>query len=213
MKSAFDKVSHSKLFIKLIERGVPAYLIFLLHSWYRSQRLYAGWGSARSDPFLMGNGIRQGSIISPYLFNVYVDELNILLSKSGIGCHIGGAPANNFSYADDLAIVAPTARALNKLLEICVEFAQLNYIEFSAAKSVVLMTVPPSFCMLNKPNVYLGENVLSYVDEFKYLGHIISSDLSDDADIERERRSLATRGNMLAHEFNFCSDDVKPIFF
>ena len=86
MKSAFDKVSHSKLFIKLIERGVPAYLILLLHSWYRSQRLYAGWGSARSDPFLMGNGIRQGSIISPYLFNIYVDELNILLSKSGIGC-------------------------------------------------------------------------------------------------------------------------------
>ena len=213
IKSAFDRVSHSKLFLKLIERGVPLYLVLLLHAWYTTQRLYAGWGSAQSEAFGMSNGIRQGSIISPYLFNVYVDALKVLLAESKLGCHIGGEPVNNFSYADDLAIVAPTARALNAMLAICSDFAQNNYIEFSASKSVVLVIVPPTVSIPIKPNVYLGNSVLSYVDHFKYLGHIISNDLSDDADSDRERRSLATRGNMLAHRFYFCSDDVKTTLF
>ena len=38
--------------------------------------------------------------------------------------------------------------------------------------------------------------MLSYVDDFKYLGHFISSDLSGAADIEREKRGVATRGNI-----------------
>ena len=70
-----------------------------------TQRLYAGWGSAQSEVLGMNNGIRQGSIISPHLFNVYVDELNLLLTESKLGCHTGGEPVNSFSYADDLAIV------------------------------------------------------------------------------------------------------------
>lgn len=213
IKNAFDRVSHSKLFLKLIERGVPIYIILLLRSWYMTQRLYAAWGSTQSEALRMSNGIRQGSIISPYLFNVYVDELNVLLAKSKLGCHVGGKPLNNFSYADDLAIIAPTARALNGMLVICSEFARENHIEFSASKSVVLVIVPPAVNISNKPNIFLGRNVLSYVEEFKYLGHIISQDLTDDADIDRERRNLAIRGNMLVHKFYFCSEDVKATLF
>ena len=53
-------------------------------------------------------------------------------------------------------------------------------IEFSAPKSVVLWISSP-----NKPNIYLCHNVLSYVDEFKYLGQVISESFIDDKDIER----------------------------
>ena len=79
------------------------------------------------DVFFMTNDTRQGSILSPHLFNNYVEELNLLLSDSKIGCHIGGKPLNNFSFADDLAILAPSAHALNKLLAICDEFAKKTF--------------------------------------------------------------------------------------
>ena len=161
----------------------------------------------------MSNGIRQGSILSPYLFNIYVDELNLLLTNSKVGCHVGGKSSNNFSYADDLAVIAPTAKALNELLGICESFASQNYIEFSPTKTVVMLVSPVGSSFTNKPNIYLKDNVISYVDEFKYLGHIINNDLTDDKDIERERRSLATRGNLIAHKFHFCSDDVKFALF
>ena len=57
----------------------------------------------------MSNGIRQGSITSPYLFNKYVDEPNILFGQSKLQCYVGDRPANNFSYANGLAGRAPTA--------------------------------------------------------------------------------------------------------
>ena len=82
----------------------------------------------------MVTGIRQGSILSPYLFNVYVDKLNFLLSKAGVGCHIAGKTANKFSYADDLAFVVPTAYARNQLFALCEIFSKVNYIEHSTSK-------------------------------------------------------------------------------
>ena len=149
---------HSRLFEKLSRRGIPAYIIQLLKSWNSQQRLFVKLGNAVSDVFLMTNGIRQGSIMRPHLFNIYVDGFNLLLSNSKIGCHIGGIPLNNFSYADDLAILAPSARALNKLLSICDEFVRKNIIEFSAAKSVVLLILPKTFKLVTEPNIYLGKS-------------------------------------------------------
>ena len=86
-------------------------------------------------------------------------------------------------------------------------------IEFSASKSVVLLISPHPNRVPNKPNIYLGHNILSYVHEFKYLGHVSSECFTDDKDIERERRALATRGNLLLHKFRFCSNDVKCLLF
>ena len=116
----------------------------LLRFWCSHQKLTVEWGAASSDMFIMSNGIRQGSLISPYLFNVSVDELNILLGQSKLGCYVGGSPANKFSYADDLAALAPTrtARALNAILLICNDFSKKNLLEFSPPKSVVLLILP-----------------------------------------------------------------------
>ena len=212
-KSAFDRVSHSKLFLKLIRRGVPINLVFFLRSWYSHQKLRVIWGSVKSSAFGMSNGIRQGSIISPYLFNVYVDDLNKMLNDSGLGCYVGEKPSNNFSYADDIALLAPSARALNSMLAICAEFARVNLMEFSPSKSVVLLILPRRYHISRPPNIYLNGSLLSYVDQFKYLGHFITADFADDLDIDRERRSLAARGNILLRKFGQCSYEVKCMLF
>ena len=92
----------------------------------------------------MSNRIRQGSILSPYLFNVYVDDLNHILNKARIGCHIADKPTNNFSYADDLVILAPCAATLNELSTKCGNFLTDNYIIFSTSKSVSMCILPKS---------------------------------------------------------------------
>ena len=76
----------------------------------------ASWGSAQSEAFGMSNGIKHGFIICPCLFNMYVEELNLLLPDYSLGCHTGCDTVNGLSYADDLAIAAATARALNVML-------------------------------------------------------------------------------------------------
>ena len=101
----------------------------------------------------MKNGIRQGSLISPYLFNVYVDELNFFLANSGGGCHIAGKAAKDFSYADDLALVAPTARALNQLNAICESFSVVNYVKYITSKTVCMCILPQRSGIVKLPNI------------------------------------------------------------
>ena len=190
-------VSHGKLFRKLALRGAPPYIVLLLCSWYKHQRPCVEWGANRSDFFYMTNGIRQGSIITPYLFNTCVNELNDRLSRSKFRCHIGGNPSNNFSYVDDLAILAPSARALNELLRVWDEFAKEKLIEYSPTKTVLLLVPPHHLNVEVRPIIYLGEVINAYYDKLKYLGQTITHDMKDDEDIDQERRKLAVRGNIL----------------
>ena len=49
------------------------------------------WGATNSTQFTVANGVKQGGIISPILFNVYMDDLSIALNSSGIGVYVGAA--------------------------------------------------------------------------------------------------------------------------
>ena len=81
IKSAFDRVSYINFFFyKLVIHGVPKYRVLLLQHWYVTQRIYIRWGNTGSEAFNMNNGIRQGSLISPYLFNVRLSAEISLMS-------------------------------------------------------------------------------------------------------------------------------------
>jgi hypothetical protein len=54
---------------------------------------------------------------------------------------------------------------------------------------------------------------LNRVNQFKYLRHVVTSELTDDVDIERERRASSCRANMVAHRFSRCSVNVKLTLF
>ena len=47
------------------------------------------WGNTYSKKFLVTNGVKQGGILSPCLFNVYMNNLSLSLNSSGIGCSLG----------------------------------------------------------------------------------------------------------------------------
>ena len=73
---AFDLVNHGIiLFQKLLDRGLPLPVIRFLSSWYRAQKMRVRWNNSLSIPFGVSNGVRQGSVLSPILFSVYLDDL------------------------------------------------------------------------------------------------------------------------------------------
>ena len=127
----------------------------------------------RSQSFDKSNGLKQGSVISPYLFNVYLYDSSYKLLQSNIGCHTGNAHMNHFAYADDLALVAPTAGALNKLLEVSQNFASEHFIILSVSKTVCMVIPSKGVKWKCTPNFYLDGVVLGYVESFKCLGQII----------------------------------------
>ena len=70
--------------------------------WYASQTMYVRWSGILSHGFHVANGVRQGGILSPFLFNVYIDDLSIALSACHTGCYVSNTIMNHFMYADDL---------------------------------------------------------------------------------------------------------------
>ena len=64
------------------------------------------WGDCFSEPFGVSNGVRQGGVLSPVLFAVYLDGLLEELSDSGVGCYWGHMFAGALCYADDIVILA-----------------------------------------------------------------------------------------------------------
>ena len=77
------------------------------------------WGACISDSFKVTNDVRQDGILSPQLFNIYIDGLSDILSKSSICGSIDGKRINHLLYADDLCIVSLSSAGLQQLLSIC----------------------------------------------------------------------------------------------
>ena len=64
----------------------------------------------------MSNGVKQGGVLSPVLFCVYIDGLLISLHRAGLGWHIGHMFVGVLAYADDLVLLAPTPHAMRSVL-------------------------------------------------------------------------------------------------
>ena len=61
----------------------------------------AKWGSCESHAFSVSNGVKQGGLLSPFLFNCYLDELSSQLNELNVGCLVGGVKINRLCYADE----------------------------------------------------------------------------------------------------------------
>ena len=117
---AFDRVRHSTLFVKLINRNMPMCFVGILERWYSEQTMCIKWGNCFSQRFSVSNGVRQGGIPSPYLFAVlYLDDLSVLLNKALPACYVGNLLVNHLMYAHDICCFCLSAKGLRLLLDIC----------------------------------------------------------------------------------------------
>ena len=85
---------------------------------YEEQEGWVKLGGKRSSSFRLTNGTRQGSVLSPLLFSVYLDDLLVELRKLQLGCHIGGMWYGACGYADDLILLAPNRQVLQQMVSV-----------------------------------------------------------------------------------------------
>ena len=190
---AFDCVNHWKLFKVMVERKCSAFIIKLLIYWCRNQKLCVKWDSVISNKFSMSNDIKQGGILSPKLFNIYFKSFSKSLNEKHLGCCLTDIVVNHLYYADDLVLVSPSASGMNELIQECESFSTEYGLKFNESKTVLLYFKPYNFKINPCTSIKMNGTLINVECSCKYLGHLITSKLSDNEDMKRQIRSFMAK--------------------
>ena len=174
---AFDTISHYGLFLKLMDRNVPLGFLLVVMFWYLNMEYECKWGSSYSERFPVLCGTKQGGILSPDFFALYINDLIKILRASGIGCHVLRKFIACILFADDMSLAAPTRHCLQQLLDICAKYCQKFCLKFNVKKTKVitfgkLCSNTDSLAKLHVDNV-----PIDFVNSYRYLGFNIVSDV------------------------------------
>ena len=172
---AFDRVIHSGLFIKLMNKNVPKLFLDIVLTWHNGLYCRVRWDGHFSEWFHVSAGVRQGGVLSPDLYCLYVDDLISILKSLGVGCHVRETFAAALFYADDMAVLAPSLHGLQKLLNACSAYCTAWDIKLNAKKTKNIVFgkgCAPSH------QVTLDGSKLTWESECVYLGVTLKSGAS-----------------------------------
>ena len=169
---AFDRINYWHLCTKLLNRGLPLLVVRMFVFWFTMQSFVVKWSNIYSAPFNSSNGLRQGGILSPIYFNVFIDDLSIRLSKSGVGCYVNNTCFNHLFYADDSVLLAPSPSALQTLISICELYAKENELVFNEQKTVCMSVLPRSMKNIHVPDMFVNDKKLRRLEEQKNIHYI-----------------------------------------
>ena len=210
---AFDKCRFDKLFSKLIEKGLPAIVVRVLIFMYEEQTGWVTLSGKQSTSFTITNGTRQGSVLSPVIFSVYLDDLLRELRRLQLGCSIGGCWFGACGYADDLIIMAPNREVLQRMLDICEAYAVDHNLTFSTdpvpARSktkCIYFCGRPGHVRYPQP-VQLGGKDLPWVESADHLGHCVSQMTNMEKDCQRARAIFIRKSLEIREQFSFAKPE------
>ena len=161
IKAAYDSVDRRILWRRCRNRGLPPDAVELLKELFDHNSGQVVVGGKRSQAFHIESGVLQGSVLSPCLYSIFLDDLAYELSNFP-KVQVGAALINCTMYADDIALFSTDPQTLQVLLNKCEEHARANRYQFSAAKCEVISSSDQVF--------QIDGQQLPRTDRFKYLG-------------------------------------------
>ena len=176
MRKAFDRVPRQVLFQKLRKAGVSEHFLDIIKDQFSNIKGRFRLEGRQTDTFDIKGGVVQGSRLGPILFDVFLNDL-IGEIKSKCKCiSVRGTNLNVLAYADDLVLIASTPQELNKMLKIANSWSIDNFMEFNAKKSECLVVHNSRISKTNRKKLkfQLGKYVLKIIEQYKYLGVIVS---------------------------------------
>ena len=167
---AFDCVDHPKMWNVLRDMGIPEHLIILMRNLYSGQEATVRTEAGQTGWFTVGKGVRQGCILSPYLFNLYSENImrEAELEAAELGVQIGGRTITNLRYADDTTIIAESEADLKTLLRKIRDASIKQGLRLNLRKTKVMSTG-------NLAAFELDGDDIQVVDRFTFLGSEVAA--------------------------------------
>jgi hypothetical protein len=135
-EKACDSLWRNGLFFKLIDK-IDSIFWFLLFDYYsQSDGLIFLSESQKSDIFKINRGVKQGGILSQFLFNIHIDDLFGEINQSDYGFYLNQFKTTNLGYFGDLILKASSKSHMQILLDKCQNYSEKWNIKFNASKSI-----------------------------------------------------------------------------
>ena len=124
--------------------GIPDHLTCLLRHLYAGQEATVRKGHGTTDRLQIGKGVRQGCILSPYLFNLYAEYIMRYagLDEAQAAIEIAGRNNNDLRYADDTTLMAESEEELKNLLMKVKEESEKVGLNLNIQKTKIMASGP-----------------------------------------------------------------------
>ena len=205
LTKAFDTVNREGLWRILEKAGCPLLFVKIISSFHDNMKVTVREGSARSEPFDVTSGTKQGCVLAPTLFSIFFSfMLHVAFKDTTDGVDIESrfdrglcstknehfkaktkvtlSTIHDVLFADDCALAACSLQALQHLTDRFATAARRFGLTISIKKTEVLYQPAPGNLYV-PPAVTIEGKQLNAVENFKYLGSTISNDASIDAEI------------------------------
>ena len=174
MSKAFDRISHSCLFYRLITEGIHGIFLYVLTNMYEKLKSSVQVECGFTSYFDCKTGTRQGCMLSPFIFSIYLNELINSLNKTRIYLSETYPCVNILLYADDIDICADTVGNLQSQIECLDVFCKNWDMKVNLSKSKVMVFRNGGIVRLNEKCFFQGKQIET-VSYYKYLGLLIST--------------------------------------
>lgn len=172
-EGAFDAIPHSVLFAKAIDI-IPDHYWKTMLQWYQNMSVKIKWNGGLSDPISIERGTRQGGLTSPFLFNIFYQDLVELISDKKCGITLEGNQYNIFCYADDVLLCSTTPTGLQHLIDCAVEHIARQGLIFNPSKTICMVFGKNNFT--SEPSWNIQDTRLAVEDHIPYLGANLAHD-------------------------------------
>ena len=168
-KKAYDKINRNLLFLKLQRLGVKGLLYKNIRAIYEEISYLIKVSGGYLDPIASTRGLKQGGVLSPLLFNVYIDEINQIFDDSCDPIKLFNCPLSHLLYADDLVLISTSKAGLDECLKRMEKFCDTWQMEVNPMKSQVVIFNPPGRLLTGIQFNFKGKK-LDIVKSYCYLG-------------------------------------------
>ena len=153
-----------------MSRKIPRNIIGLLFGWFSTTTAMVRWNACMSSTVKILFGVRQGGVLSPFLFAICVDDVLIKLRDSSLGCRFRGLLINAIMYADDLLLLSLSIRDLQLMVDLCSKEFKAIGLSINFTKSACLRIGPCHNADI--ASISVNGISLAWKSELRYLGVI-----------------------------------------
>ena len=171
LQKAFDTVPRNKLFYKLLkEYSVGGKFLKILQEIYKGNKMFVKTNNGLLQPFVTTIGVKQGCVLSPILFNIFIDKISDVFDESCAPIKVNNLNLNCLLWADDLLIFSQTAEGLQNSLDKMKIFYEALGLKINVKKTKIMIFNKRGLTLRRNYNFFLGGEPLEVTDQYQYLG-------------------------------------------